>query len=182
VISIPLAQVSVFALSFLNPHLLLSPRSVAATIVIAALSVFVMPIVYLLGLRHDISSAIATLAFGVGGILVMVIVFGEKFISLLKLKRYGPKVLDETQQTSQSLGSNTFQLFSQEVIRSMQPDEQFEYYTKVIQKYTALRLQLDCPSERSSHASNQNYNLPEGAVVGANGSAREIQVQPLEEC
>jgi hypothetical protein len=128
--------------------------------VIAALSVFVMPIVYLLGLRHDISSAIATIAFGVGGILVMVIVFGEKFISLLKLKRYGPKVLDETQQTSQSLGANTFQLFSQEVIRSMQPDEQFEYYTKVIQKYTALRLQLTSGDSSCSQVETKSKHGP----------------------
>jgi hypothetical protein len=80
---------------------------------------------------------------------VMVIVFGEKYVSLLKLTRSTPKVLDETQPSGASF--NTVQLFSADVIRSMKPDEQFEYYTRIIQKYTALRLQLN--SGDSSYSS-----------------------------
>ena len=78
----------------------------------------------------------------------MMIVFGEKYVSVLKLTRYTPKVLDETQPTAAS--SHTVQLFSQDVIRSMKPDEQYEYYTKIIQKYTALRLQLNSGDSSSS--------------------------------
>jgi hypothetical protein len=40
-------------------------------------------------------------------------------------------VMDETQS---SYTNTTVQLLSQDVIRSMKPDEQFEYYTRVIQK------------------------------------------------
>jgi hypothetical protein len=127
-----------------------------------------MPLVYMLGLRHDISSAIATVAFGVGGIVVMAIVFGGKYFALLKLKSYTPKVSSETQQTGTGTGhSNVVQLLSQDMIRSMKPDEQFEYYTKVIQKYTALRLQLNSGdssnSQMDSSPSNQ-INLSQGST------------------
>jgi hypothetical protein len=114
--------------------------------VIAVFAVFVMPLVYLLGLEHQISSGIATVAFGVGGIAVLVTVFGEKFFSLPQLlskSTSAPKVYDSsTQQTSVSGHSSAVQIFSQDVVRTMKPDEQFEYYTKIIQRYTALRLQL----------------------------------------
>ena len=114
-----------------------------------------MPIVYLLGLRRDISSSIANIAFGVGGILVIMIVFGEKYVSVLKLTKYTPKVLDETQPSSRS--SNTVvQLFSQDMIRSMKPDEQYEYYTKIIQKYTALRLQLSSGESSCSQVDSRS--------------------------
>jgi hypothetical protein len=46
-----------------------------ALIVIVVFSVFVMPIVFLLELRHDLSSAIANGAFGVSAIIVLMIVF-----------------------------------------------------------------------------------------------------------
>jgi hypothetical protein len=121
-----------------------------------------MPIVYVLGLRHDISSAIATVAFGVGGILVMGIVFGDKYFSLLKLTSSTPKVLDATQpsssQSSATGPNNTVQLYSQAMIRSMKPDEQFEYYTKIIQKYTALRLQLNSGDSSASQMDSSNSN------------------------
>jgi hypothetical protein len=125
-------------------------------IVIVTFSVFVMPIVYLFGLRHDISSAIANGAFGVTALIVLMIVFAEKYFPLFSLTKSHSKVLDETQPTS-GVSSAAVQIFSQDVVRAMKADEQFEYYTKIIQKYTALRLQINCASEYSSHATASGH-------------------------
>jgi hypothetical protein len=113
--------------------------------VIAVFAVFVMPLVYLVGLEHDVASGIATVAFGLGGIIVLMTVFAEKFFSLphFAKSKSTSKVYDSTQQSSVSGTSNAVQIFSQDVVRTMKPDEQFEYYTKIIQKFTALRLQLN---------------------------------------
>jgi hypothetical protein len=141
-------------LTLTSPHLLFF---FVALIVIVAFSVFVMPIVFLFGLRHDISSAIANGAFGLVAILVLMIVFSHKYYSLTHIARSGSKVFDTTQPQSPSfasVASPTVQILSQDVVRSMNPDDQFEYYTKIIQKYSALRLQLNCGSENSSHMSN----------------------------
>jgi hypothetical protein len=120
--------------------------------VIAVFAVFVMPLVYLLGLDHQISSGIATVAFGAGGIIVLVTVFGDKFFSLPQFARStsAAKVYDSTQQLSVSGHSSAVQIFSQDVVRTMKPDEQFEYYTKIIQRYTALRLQLNSSDNSSA--------------------------------
>jgi hypothetical protein len=124
-----------------------------ALVVIIAFSVFVMPIYYLLKLRHDLSSAIANVAFSFTALIVLMVIFAHKFYSLSHFAKSSAKVLDETRSQPTSGVSNTVQIFSQDVIRSMNPDEQFEYYTKIIMKYSALRLQISCGSENSSHVS-----------------------------
>lgn len=138
-----------------------------------------MPLVYLLKLRHDVSSSIATVAFGVGGIIVMLIVFGGKYLSFFKLTISTSKVIDDSSINSKTM---PLQILSQDIVRSMNQDEQYEYYTKIIQKYTALRLQIDCPSEKSSHSSNRVGNPsnpdPEKVIT----SNREKYATPCEEC
>jgi hypothetical protein len=148
---------------------------VLATLVIAALSVFVMPIVYLLGLRHDISSSIANIAYGIGGILVLTIVFGCKYFSMLKLPNSAPKVLDETQN---SHTNTTLQLLSQDIIRSMKPDEQFEYYTRVIQKYTALRLQLNSGDNSSYNSQVEKSKQGQQSGVEEQGQGHRLGQSP----
>jgi hypothetical protein len=88
----------------------------------------------------------------------MGIVFGDKYFSLLKITSSTPKVLDSTQQPSSHSSTshgNALQLLPQDMIRSMKSDEQFEYYTKVIQKYTVLRLQLNSGDAMDSSEVNQ---------------------------
>jgi hypothetical protein len=136
-----------------------------ALIVIVVFSVFVMPIVFLLELRHDISSAIANGAFGVSAIIVLMIVFADKYYSLTTFAKSKSKVWTDTQTPTTGVSTSAVQIFSQDVVRSMTPDEQYEYYTKVIQKYSDLRLRLNCGSENSSHASisaasGHGYALP----------------------
>jgi hypothetical protein len=116
-----------------------------------------MPLVYLLGLRNDISSAIANGAFGVTALLVLTIVFAEKFFSLplWLTSQSSAKVLTEAQPSSCQVAP---QIFSQDVVRSMKPEEQFEYYTRIIVKYSALRLQLNAAD--SSFVSQSESELP----------------------
>jgi archaellum biogenesis protein FlaJ (TadC family) len=137
-----------------------------ALVVIIACSVFVMPLVYLLGLSHDISSAIANGAFGAVAILVMLIVFADKYYSLLRLSnRSTTKVFDEaTHSVTGGVSSAPLQIFSPDVIRSMKPDEQFEYYSRIIVKYTALRLQINCASENSSYATSGGAYIADGVA------------------
>ena len=161
-----------------------SPHHLSATIVIAVLGVFVMPLVYLLGLRHDISSAIANIAFGLGGIIVMAIVFGEKYFPFLKcIKSSSSKVSDETQQPSSTHSFNNLQIFSQDIIRSMNPDEQYEYYTKIIQKYTTLRLQVNSGVSTNSRVeakSKSKYDLVEVAEGEEEHSGRPSGITSLQ--
>jgi hypothetical protein len=118
-----------------------------------------MPLVYLFGLRNDISSAIANGAFGSTALIVLTIVFAEKYFPLFHFIKSHSKVLDETQSPSGGASSTAVQIFSQDVVRAMKTDEQFEYYTKIIQKYTALRLQINCASENSSHVSASGQHV-----------------------
>jgi hypothetical protein len=132
-----------------------------------------MPIVYLLGLRHDISSAIANGAFGITALIVLMIVFAEKFFSLPRClkSQSSAKVLDETQPSS----CQTAQIFSQDVVRSMKPDEQFEYYTKIILKYSALRLQLNAAD--SSFVSQSESELPNQGTAAKYLPAADCDVE-----
>jgi hypothetical protein len=128
-----------------------------------------MPLVYLLGLGHHITSAIANGAFGAVAIIVLLIVFADKYFSVPHFLRAksGAKVQDEA-------SCHTVQIFSQDMIRSMKPDEQFEYYTKVILKYSALRLQLN--SGDSSLASGTS-----DAELPCQGQAQGGKYHPEED-
>jgi hypothetical protein len=77
-------------------------------------------------------------------IIVMVIIFADKYSSFFA--KLNAKILDES-LSAFSLPNTLIQIVSEDKIRSMNPDEQFEYFTKIIIKYTALRLQINCPSE-----------------------------------
>jgi hypothetical protein len=132
-----------------------------------------MPVVYLLGLRHDVASAIANGAFGATAIIVMLIIFADKYFSLSKYSKSTIKVLDV--QPISGISANTVQIFSQDIVRSMKPDEQFEYYTKVIQKYSALRLQLN--SGDSSFGS-QGSAAESGSRSGHHNAITEDRLVP----
>jgi hypothetical protein len=62
------------------------------------------------------------------------------------------------------------------MIRSMKPDEQFEYYTKVIQKYTALRLQLNSGDSSISQMDSSPSNQ---ISLSHDGSAEDGLLQTL---
>ena len=119
-----------------------------------------MPCVYLLGLRHDISSAIATTAFGIASLIVLGLIFGTKYLPMFGMKTMLPKILDETYQESSQSMSHT-QYLSPDILRTMDPDDQYAYYTLQIRKYTLLRMSINNSSQEKSHNSShriQSHN------------------------
>jgi hypothetical protein len=134
-----------------------------AKVVIASFCVFVMPIVYLLGLRHDISSAIATAAFGFCGIIVLFIVFGFKFLTIFKITVPTKIASDDLSSQFSTQNFSNLTTIPPEVLRTMSPEEQYGYYTQQIQRFIVLRLQIDAGSEGklSRSSSHVSYHAAE---------------------
>jgi hypothetical protein len=133
---------------------------------IAFICIFVMPVVYLLGLRHDISSAIATSAFGIGGMIVLGIIFGMKEFTIFKsFHSSSLSKISDSSLTSQSV--DRLQNLSPNTVRTLSPDDQYSYYTKQIQKYTYLRLQISDGGSTHSQveiSKSRAYSAPNNEI------------------
>ncbi len=138
-----------------------------------------MCVVYLLGLRHDVSSAIATASFGFCGIIVLWIVFGFKYISIFRLVRSQVSDLQRPysvgEHTSLTTGRSITQVLTPDMVRAMTPDEQYEYYTQQIQRFTNLRLEL-----ADGYSTNSQVELSKSPSFG-NNSVLNVESRPNSE-
>jgi hypothetical protein len=141
-------------------------------------SVFVLPIVYLLRLRHDVASAIATASFGFCGIIVLWLVFGVKYASIFRIFRsqitdlQRPYSVGEPAPSGRSMTKN----LTPDMVRTMTPEEQYEYYTQQIQKFTNLRLEL-----AEGNSTHSQIELSKSAAFGNHAESAE-NPHEIEQC
>lgn len=137
---------------------------------------------YILNLRHDVSSAIATSAFGFCGIFVLWLVFGFKYLSwwcgtrsqVADIRRPHSTSIESQYQMSPTRPIS--QNLSPDMIRTMTSEEQYAYYTQQIQRYTNLRLELSDNNSTNSQVEVSNHSV----AANGNGTGSCSHLQELQ--
>jgi hypothetical protein len=127
--------------------------------VILVICGLIFPIVFLLGITHDISSAIASIGFAFAALLVLGILFGQKVAKLLNCSSAVRKIHDRMSGGNKGNGKYEDRnahgpAYLDEYTRLQTDEERFDYCRKQILEWQGRMLAVN--ADRSSDTSNRN--------------------------
>lgn len=129
-----------------------------AIFVILVICGLIFPIVFLLGITHDISSSIASIGFAIAALLVLAILFGQKVAKLLNFSNAVRRIHD---RISGGRNNGNYEdrnahgaAYMEEYNRLQTDEERFDYCRKQILEWQGRMLAVN--ADRSSDTSNRN--------------------------
>jgi hypothetical protein len=119
----------------------------------------IFPIVFLLGITHDVSSAIASIGFGIASLLVLGILFGQKVSKLLNCSSAVRRIHDRVSGGNKANGKYEDRnahgpAYMDEYTRLQTDEERFDYCRKQILEWQGRMLAVN--ADRSSDTSDRN--------------------------
>jgi hypothetical protein len=146
----------------------------AAIFVIVALSALVFPIVYLLGVTHDVSSSIASIAFAIAALASLGILFGQKVLRILNISQAIRKIHTKVAGSKTAAGATYAGVGStaDDYAKLTTDEERFDYCRRQILEWQGRMLAVN--SDLSATDVSRSERVSSGGGGGGGSSVSVI--------